>query len=157
MFNGKVFAVSRSAAMKAFALSLLATAVVSWAPVAPAQVSVTFGWRLCALTDTLTMRPTTALRMGTTDRIGLWAEYFSEPYPGSTGLVDSLDTSTIAMTLTTVTTDQCLNAEPSSSTTSTGMRRGMDGVMKDRLRTARRGSMRCRGITVAAGILAGHH
>jgi hypothetical protein len=43
MFNGTVFAVSRLAAMKAFALSLLATAVVSWAPVVPAQVSVNIG------------------------------------------------------------------------------------------------------------------
>ena len=43
MFKGKVFAVSRLAAMKAFALSLLATAVVGWAPVAPAQVSVNIG------------------------------------------------------------------------------------------------------------------
>src|SRR5580658_5575974 len=40
---GRFFAFSRFAAMKAIAFSILATAVVSWAPVAPAQVSVNIG------------------------------------------------------------------------------------------------------------------
>lgn len=40
---GRFRVFSRSAAMKAFAFSVLATAVVSWAPEAPAQVSVSIG------------------------------------------------------------------------------------------------------------------
>jgi hypothetical protein len=43
MLYGDIFAVTRLATMKALALSVLATAVVSWAPVAPAQVSVNIG------------------------------------------------------------------------------------------------------------------
>jgi len=93
--------------------------------------------------------------MGITGRIGLWAGFLSGPVRGSMGLVDSLDTSTIGMTLATVTTDLCLSVVLSSSTTSMEMRRGMDGGMKDRLRTARSESMRCRGIAVAVAIRAG--
>jgi len=92
--------------------------------------------------------------MGITGRIGLWAACFLGLVHGSMGPVDSLDTWTTGMTLATVTTDPCLNGVLSSSTTSMAMRRGMDGVMKDRLRTARRGSMRCRGITVAVAMRA---
>ncbi len=48
------------------------------------------------------------------------------------------------MTRGTVTTDPCLNAELRRSTTFMGMRRGMGGGMKGRLRTARKGNTRCR-------------
>ena len=43
MLNGKVLAFSRLTAMKALAMSVLATAMVSWAPVAPAQIGVDIG------------------------------------------------------------------------------------------------------------------
>jgi hypothetical protein len=43
MLNGKILVFSRFAVMRAVALSVLASAVVSWAPVAPAQVSVSIG------------------------------------------------------------------------------------------------------------------
>ncbi len=43
MHLGKFLAVSRLAAVKALALSVLATAMVSWAPAASAQISVNIG------------------------------------------------------------------------------------------------------------------
>jgi len=85
-----------------------------------------------------------ALRMGITDRTGLLAECFLGRDHGFTGHADSSGTWTIAMTRGTVTTDPCLNAELRRSTTFMGMRRGMGGGMKGRLRTARKGNTRCR-------------
>ena len=94
----------------------------------------------------------TALRTGTTARIGLWAECFWGPVPGSMGLVGSSGMWTTGMTPTTDTMDRCRNVGRSNSIISMGTRRGTGVGMKGRLRTARRGSMRCRGITVAVAI-----
>ena len=92
--------------------------------------------------------------MAITGPIGLWAVCSWAQDLGSMGRGVSSDMSITDTIRTMGIMDRCLSVELNSSTIFVGTKHGMGVDMRDRLRIMPGLNMRCRGITVAAGIRA---